>query len=498
MNLFDELTPWRLDRPNAVAVRDDDSEVTRSEFDALVRATSVWLSESIGVGRGDRVAYLGLNRVEQLAALYACSVLGAALVVCNWRSATHELRYVLADASPKVLIGDSDLVESFRADASSFQIVDRVMLRSLNNDTAGTFLGKGQLGDVMLIIYTSGTTGQPKGAMLTQRALSSNAQNSAYMFGMSADDHVLNVLPMFHVGGLNIQTTPALQLGVTVTLHSRFEAGRWLADVERLRPTTSVLVPAMMSAVLAHPEWPTSDLSSLTMVGTGSTFVPVPLIEAFHERGVVVGQVYGSTETAPIVVCQDRQQALAVPGATGTAAPLCALRIVSPDGIDVAIGDPGELWVKGPNVFSGYWNRPDESAAVFVDGWYRTGDIGFVDTDGQVRIADRLKDMIISGGENIYPAALEAVLMECPDIAEAAVVGRPDEKWGEVPVAFVVPRVVGVLTVAHVLGLFEGRVGRYAQPRHVVFLTELPRNSMGKVLKAELRARRQSPRSLIE
>jgi fatty-acyl-CoA synthase len=488
MNLFDVLSQCEMNGPNSVLLRDDDHELTRVGFGRFVRSVAGWLGDSEGVSRGDRVAYLGLNRVEQLALLYACSRIGAALVVLNWRSTPHELSFMLHDASPKVLIGDRELVDVVRqVGPTDLRVIDRIDLATTDPEGSLTEPAGGQLDDVLLIVYTSGTTGMPKGAMLRQSALAANAINSSHMFDMSANDHVLTVLPMFHVGGLNIQTTPALQLGATVTMHSRFEPGRWLADVERLRPTMSVLVPSMMSAVLAHPAWPSTDLSSLRVVGTGSTFVPVQLIEAFHDRGVVVAQVYGATETAPIAVCQTRQQAIEAPGATGTAAPLCELRIVGEGGEDVSPGNAGELWLRGPNLFSGYWNRPDDTAEAVNDGWYRTGDIGFVGDDGQVRIADRLKDMIISGGENIYPAALEAVLVESPNIAEAAVVGEPHEKWGEVPVAFIVPRVVGTLTELDVLALFDGKVARYARPHRVVLVDILPRNAMGKIQKTELR-----------
>jgi fatty-acyl-CoA synthase len=491
MNLFDDLARWESLDPHSFLMRDDDRDMTRAEFGRLVRSISVWLDKSYRVSRGERVAYLGLNRVEQLALLYACSHLGATLVVLNWRSTPHELLGVLSDSSPRLLIGDQGLLDSIeRTGKLGVDAIDRGSLWPLDADSiegASIGHGEGQLDDVALIVYTSGTTGTPKGAMLTQRALKANAQNSAHMFDMSADDHILTVLPMFHVGGLNIQTTPALQLGATVTLHGRFQADRWLDDVEQRRPTLSVLVPSMMAAVLEHPRWPSADLSSLRVVGTGSTFVPVPLIEAFHDRGVVVAQVYGATETGPIAVCQTRRQAIEAPGATGNVAPLCALRIVDDHDQEVPLGAAGELWVSGPHVFSGYWNRPHETAEVLTDGWYRTGDVGFVGGDGQVRIADRLKDVIISGGENIYPAALEAVLVECDDIVESAVVGEPHEKWGEVPVAFVVLQVIGIRSESDVLGLFDGRVARYARPHRVVFVDALPRNAMGKVQKAELR-----------
>ena len=216
--------------------------------------------------------------------------------------------------------------------------------------------------------------------------------------------------------------------------------------------------------------------------------MPRPLIEAFHQRGVPVIQIYGTTETGPVAVYQRREQAFAHVGTTGLPGTLTELRIVDAEGNDVVPGEPGELWLRGPHNFSGYWNNPEATAAALVDGWFRTGDVGFVDAAGQVAISDRLKDMVISGGENIYPAELEQVLATVPGVAEAAVIGRRDERWGEIPLALVVRAEGARLTEAAVLAAFDGRLARFKHPRAVQFIDALPRNVMGKVLKTELRA----------
>jgi fatty-acyl-CoA synthase len=294
-------------------------------------------------------------------------------------------------------------------------------------------------------------------------------------------------LPMFHVGGLNIQTLPALHAGAKVTLHRRFEATATLLAIARDKPTLAVLVPAQLTAMLEHPLWRDTDLSSLRAITTGSSIVPTPLIEAVHARGVPVIQVYGSTETAPIAIYQTRSDAFVSVGSCGRPSPLCDIRVVDRDGRDVGRGERGEILVRGPNVMTGYWRNAAATGAALVEGWFHTGDIGHVDARGCYYIDERKNDVIISGGENIYPAEIEAILLGDPRIAEAAVVARPDPRWGEVPVAVIVPRAGMSLTADAVAALFRDRLARFKQPRDVVFAASLPKNALGKVLRRELR-----------
>jgi len=296
---------------------------------------------------------------------------------------------------------------------------------------------------------------------------------------------VLTVLPMFHVGGLCIQTVPALHAGASVTLHARFEPGVWLADVASRRPTLTLLVPATMRAIVDHPDWGRIDLTSLRSVSAGSSTIPDSLIAAFNARGLVVTQIYGSTETGPVSIYLRAQEAGRKSASGGKAAVHAEVRLVDGNERDVAQGKVGEIWVRAPNVMQGYWKDPDNPA--FRDGWFRSGDLAFQDEEGFYFVVGRSKDMIISGGENIYPAELENVLADCPEIAEAAVVGLEDPKWGEVAVAVVVRRAGAALDAAGAMKLFEGRLARFKHPRRVVFIDALPKNAMGKVQKFELR-----------
>jgi fatty-acyl-CoA synthase len=401
-----------------------------------------------------------------LVLLFALARRGAILVPLNWRLTAAEHRAILADCAPRYLLSDPD----FEMHARALGIPPGPQSERAEAAVAG------REEDEVLIVYTSGTTGRPKGAVLTQSALLWNGFNSIHAHDLSQTDHVLTVLPMFHVGGLNNQTLPALLAGASVTLHKRFDPGSWLSDVARRRPSLSLLVPATMQAILAHPGWPRTDLSSLRMINSGSMVVPDSLIRAFHARGVPVGQIYGCTETAPIALVLLREDAMRKVGSAGKPAPHCEVRLRN-----------NEILVRGPNVMRRYWNNPEATAAALDDGWFGTGDLARVDEEGFYWIMGRSKDVIISGGENIYPAELENVLADCPAIAECAVIGVEDPKWGEAACACIVRKAGETIDEAAVLGLFKDRLARYKHPRRVVFLDELPKNALGKVQKHELK-----------
>jgi fatty-acyl-CoA synthase len=350
----------------------------------------------------------------------------------------------------------------------------------------------------LLICYTSGSTGKPKGVLLTQRALECNAANSADMHELTADDVILTTLPLFHVGGLNNQTTPALQAGCTVVLHPKFDPDATFDAIEQDGITLTVLVPAQLDMMMAHRRWASADFSGLRMITTGSSIVPRHVIHAVHAKGVPLVQVYGSTETCPIAVYLKAGDALRKVGSTGKVAAHCRLRIVDRVGDDVTPGMTGEILVKGDNVMIGYWKAPKITADVLVDGWFHTGDMGHQDEEGYLFVDGRSKEMIISGGENIYPAEIENLLIESPDIAEASVIGRPDERWGEIVVAVVVARPDSHLTGEQVLKLLEGRIARFKHPKEVIVVEALPKTALGKIRKEDVRqmvARAASPQS---
>jgi fatty-acyl-CoA synthase len=452
-----------------------------------------------GIQPGERVAWLALNSPDMLAALFACARIGAIFMPLNWRLAAPEHQAMLRACPASLLIADDAFAVISAAQQVAPSTTACVALGPTVPDGwigwkdflergAGQVAAPSQTANApVLLCYTSGSTGRPKGAVLSQEALACNADNSVDMHGLVASDRVLTTLPLFHVGGLNIQTLPALREGCTVTLYPKFDPDETFDAIERDRITLTVLVPAQLDAMLASPRWTEADFSSLRMISTGSTQVPMRIIRAVHARGVPLIQVWGATETAPIAACLHADEAMRKPGSTGRAARHCELRIAGVGGEELPPGTPGEVWARGANVMSGYWDDPEASAKALAGGWFHSGDLGHLDEEGYLTIDGRLKDMIISGGENVSPAEVEAVLLDCPDIAEAAVVGRPDPRWGEVVVAVVVPAPQVALERERVLGLFEGRLARFKQPKDVIVVNALPRTAIGKVSKEDVR-----------
>ena len=424
---------------------------------------------------------------------FACARLGAIYLPLNWRLALPELDHVLGHAEPKVLITDSPHRESavrLVNGRSGCALIDHANVVPVSEDSDTTLAESNFGGDPdvpLLLVYTSGTTGQPKGAVLTQNALLFNALNSVHMHELTPSDNILTVLPMFHVGGMNIHTTPGLYIGATISIHPRFDPAATLAAIENDRPSLLVLVPATIAALIQQPNWQTTDLTSLRIVTTGSSIVPHSLIEAWHDRGIPVIQVYGSTETGPVALYQREEDAMMSVGSTGRGALHTEVRIVDDTGEDVKPGVSGELLLRGPNLFQKYWKDRSASEEAFEADWFFTGDIGYRDERGYVFINDRKTDVVISGGENIYPAELEQVLDRIDGIAESSVVGAADDKWGEIPVAVVVINKKSTITAEEILSAFDGHLARYKHPKAVSFIPALPRNVMGKVLKHELR-----------
>ncbi|MCP4982987.1 MAG: long-chain fatty acid--CoA ligase [Gammaproteobacteria bacterium] len=480
-------------RPEKCAIRYEGRNLSYAEVARKVDRLADALRSELDVTRGDRVAYLGLNSPELLLLLFACARVGAILLPLNWRLARPEYAFVLKDAEPKCLFVEPEFARhvedigrmpqvAYGDTRSGWISYDKLLSGTSATDQAEDITHPD---DPVLLCYTSGTTGKPKGALLSNDALLWNAENSTHMHDLSSEDVVLTVLPMFHVGGLNIQTMPALRAGATVVLHRRFEPEPFFDAVEKDGITLTLVVPTVVHALADDPRWETADFSKLRMMSVGSTIVPEEMVRALGERSVPLVQVYGSTETAPIAAYMPYKETMQRPASTGKPAKHCEIRLVDEEGHDVVIGDKGEILVRGPNVMTEYWNDPEATAAAFTDGWLRTGDIAHYDNDGFLYVDGRSKDMIISGGENVYPAVIEKVLNQCPDLSEVAVIGRPDDYWGEVVVAVVVPN--GEDRDAEgVLSFCEGRIAQFEMPREVIFVDQLPRNAMGKVVKEML------------
>ncbi len=441
-----------------------------------------------GVQSGQRVAYLGLNDPAMLVLLIALQRLGAICLPLNYRLAPAELTAILQHADASLLVADSAHADIAAALVPGLPTVSAALFSadaahasptSPENSTPHTEAPA-------LLVYTSGTTGLPKGALHTQAGLVANCVISAHAHSLTAADHVLTALPLFHVGGLCIQTLPALYAGASVTLLPRFDPAAWLAAVQRQRPSLSLMVPATLRAVLDHPLFGSTDIRCLRMLSAGSSTIPLAMITPWHARGVPVCQIYGATENGPVSIYQQAQYALQRTGSTGQAGLGVAVRLVNDQGHDAAVGAVGELWVQGPNVMQQYWRDADNPA--FQHGWFHTGDLAHQDAQGFYTVVGRSKDMIISGGENIYPAELENLLANCPHIADCAVVGQSDARWGEVAVAVIVRQPHATLTEQDVMQLFDGQLARFKHPQRIVFTHSLPKTATGKVQKPQLLA----------
>jgi fatty-acyl-CoA synthase len=492
MDLSDLIERNAAFTPDKPATIFEGEILSYAAFGARIAQAARALKAEFGVSRGDRVAILSLNRPDYLVLLYACARLGAMLVPLNWRLAVAEQSFILSNASVKVLVLEQAFAEILPELEKSLpdtgvvgldfvpakgRAFDALLTRARGDDRNPHT----DLSCPLLIVYTSGTTGRPKGAILRQEALLWNAVMSQHMHGLTSSDHILTVLPFFHVGGLNIQTTPALHHGATVTIHSRFTPEATLAAIARERPTLTVLVPATIQAVTEHPDWISTDLSSLKAISTGSTIVPPHLIDRFVARGVPVLQVYGSTETCPVAIYTRLGGDLSRVGSTGLPGLCCEAAVIDDSGAELPPDTLGEIAVRGPNLFYEYWGNEDATREALHDGWYRTGDIGRRDADGYFWVHDRKKNLIISGGENIYPAEVERVLLEHPDVVECGVIGRPDPRWDEVPVAYVIRRAGCFVEAENLKAHVLTQLARFKVPRDIVFVDDLPRTALGKV-----------------
>ncbi len=450
----------------------------------------------MGLRRGDRVAFLGLNQPEFLIALFAASHLGAIFVPVNFRLTGPEIAFIVGDSGSRFLIVDpqhrplADTLRGVLPDDTLYltfgQPADGWAQVSDPGD-GGCPPGEVSSGDTAIIMYTSGTTGRPKGAMLTHDNLWASNVNVLATFDVLQDDVTLTAAPLFHIGGLNVLTLVTLIKGGEVVLHRSFDPGKALDAIASHKVTTMFGVPAMFQFMQQHPTFDPGQLATLRIAVCGGAPCPEPLLKYYLDLGIAMQQGYGLTETAPWVSFLSPEYGLRKLGSAGRTPIFVDLRIVDGEGRETERGRAGEICVRGPNILPGYWRMAEASADAIRDGWFHTGDIGYVDEDGFLFICDRLKDMIISGGENVYPAEVESVLFRHPAIAEVAVVGVPDGRWGEVGVALVVPKPGATIGLDDMQAFARTSLARFKVPARLVVLDAMPRTASGKVQKNELR-----------
>ncbi|MHB1127499.1 MAG: o-succinylbenzoate--CoA ligase [Bacillota bacterium] len=503
MNIImnDSVGKW-LDRrvyydSDKLALVYGDQRFTYKQFNQRVNKFGNAL-KALGVRKGDRVAALMLNCNQFLEINFAAAKLGAIFVPINFRLTAPEVEYILKDASASVFVYHqpfADLVDS---------IQDKVPCRSLIciEGPRGGHMGYEQvldgqqeplpvedvmLDDVQMMMYTSGTTGKPKGAMLTHGNIFYQTLQGIAMVQTNSDDIALIVAPLFHIGGFG-QILAPLYLGGTVILRDKYDPVDALKTIAEEKVTVFFLVPTMWLALTKMPDFDDYDLSSLRICLSGGESCPLTVIEFFQSKGVNFLEGFGMTETTAGGTVLRSKEARRKNGSVGLPLPLMSFRIVDDDDKDVPNGEVGELVLKGPNICKGYWNNPEATGEAFRNGWFHTGDLVRQDEDGFLYIVDRKKDMIISGGENIYPVEIEQILYRHPKIHEVAVVGLRDEKWGERPVAVVAVKPGESISESEVIDFCEDKLARFKIPKQVQFVDHLPRNATGKVLKTQLRA----------
>jgi fatty-acyl-CoA synthase len=503
---YDWIAHFGRRTPEKVAVVDLASQrrITYAQFDARISRLAGHLRNEMKVVRGDRVAVLALNTTDTLEVQFACGRLGAIFLPLNTRLTVPELQYIVGDASPKVIIHDADLADMALTVARLCGVPSALLLGDGGSYEAGIAAAKPldkaeevTLDDVSTIMYTSGTTGQPKGAIITHGMTFWNCVNLGGPAFISPSSVLLTVLPLFHTGGLNCYTNPVLHAGGTVLMMRAFDPGQALQLISDPAQGINQFfgVPSIYQFMAQHPAFASADFSRLVIGGVGGAPMPVPLLKVWEARGVALQQGYGMTETSPAVLTLDKEDAARKAGSSGKPVLHTEVRIVRPDGTDAGVGELGELWVRGPNVTPGYWNKPDANASSFTDGWLHTGDATRVDEEGFYYIVDRWKDMYISGGENVYPAEVESVLHQLTAVAEAAIIGISNEQWGEVGMAIVAVKPGHTLTAEEIHAHCQANLARFKCPRLIEFVDALPRNATGKIHKPTLRKTFAAPKA---
>jgi long-chain acyl-CoA synthetase len=473
--------PWLqpADRADNPCLRDSSGELSFAEVASGVDSLAAQLAEA-GVTRGDVVAIMLPNRIELLLAIMATWRLGATATPINPVFTAREVNYQVSDSGAVLIVVASDDSPTGGVPALLVGEIDPAATGALEQPATAP-------DDLALLIYTSGSTGQPKGVMLDHGNLLAMASQISERFVITDADHCLLVLPLFHVNAICVSFLPAMLNGGQLTVLERFEPYEFLAAIEKHRPTYFAAVPTIYARLAELPDDVEADTSSLRFVNCGAAPVSRQLLERVSERyGFSLVEGYGLTEGTCASTCNplDGERKL---GSVGTPLPGQEIAIVGPDGAPVPTGQSGEVLIKGPNVMRGYLNRPAETALTVVDGWLHTGDVGVLDDEGYLTLVDRIKDMIIRGGENLYPKEIESVLVSHPDVLEAAVVGRPDDRYGEVPIAFVTTYPASDLTVEDLLELCRQDLTKVKIPTEITILGELPRNPVGKIDKPSLR-----------
>jgi fatty-acyl-CoA synthase len=486
--------------PTKIALVNKDKRVTYKDLYERVNNLAGWF-QSKGIDKGDKVALLLFTRFEYAECLYALARIGAVAVPINFRLQPNEIEYILINSDAKMLIVDNELtpmIDPIRENLPSIR--DIVVIENSSSETTNYSYKKIfsnsyyprfvelKDDDDYLIVYTSGTTGKPKGAVLTHKNVYLNAMNYSLEFGLTKDEVQLITTPMFHIGGISALSMVVLMGGTSVLLE-KFDPEYVLQTYQSEKITYSFMVPSMWNMLLEHPRFSEYNLTSLRVLCTAAASTPLELKKRLmkHFPNAGVFDTYGQTETSPGTTTLKPTDSLNKSGSVGLSFTNVEIRVVDEQMNDVPNGQVGEIIFRGPTIMKEYYKNPEATKEAFAGGWLHSGDLVVVDEEGYITVVDRKKDMLISGGENVYPKEIEEILYTHEDILEAAVVGVPDEKWGETVKAFVVLRAGKALSEQEVINYCSGKIANFKKPRYVEFVEELPRNAAGKILKTVLR-----------
>ncbi|MFJ7728092.1 long-chain fatty acid--CoA ligase [Neobacillus sp. NPDC097160] len=485
---------WELDwlenrarlSPNKDAIIDEKTNKawTFEQLNKRASLTACWLQDK-GVKKGDRVALLSPNDISYFDLLFACGKIGAIFVPINWRLSPHEINEILADCTP-VLIGIHQQFEAIRPQLNN---ISTFFIEDVHYEAQVSYTIKEDIleTDPLAMIYTGGTTGKPKGVVLSHESILWNAINTIVSWSLAEDDVTVNYMPMFHTGGLNALSIPILMIGGTVVIGKPFTGKNAVESLNRYHCTTILLVPTMYHMLIQTDEFQNSDFPSMKIFLSGAAPCPLPIYEAFQKKGLAFKEGYGLTEAGPNNFYIYPEDAQTKRGSVGKPMLFNSIKLIKTGGCETKANEVGELLLKGKHGFSFYWNQEQETRETIKDGWIHTGDLAKRDEQGFYYIVGRKKDMIITGGENVYPLEVEQWLAAHPEIDEVAVLGLPDEKWGEIVAAFIVLKQTYTLSEEELKKYCESKLGRYKIPKQFIRLEELPKTHVGKIDKKKLK-----------
>lgn len=497
----DWAAKWAVYRPRQIAFKAYESgqELTYADLNRRAEVLGHYLTQELGLRQGDRLAILAENGLDYLLLFTTAQKTGLILVPLNYRLTGGELDYLLRDAEPQLLVVEDKFRPLIEAAPQAAAVPHRWVLSQvadyseLASDVPPPPILELSADDPIFILYTSGTTGFPKGAIYTHGMLFWNSINTALSLIVNTESRTVNCMPPFHTGGWNVLTTPFLHHGGYTCLLKQFDAATVLRALSEERATLFMGVPTMLKMMADLPEFATADLSSLHYIIVGGEPMPIPLIERWQSRGVAIRQGYGMTEVGPNLTSLHQDDCVRKKGSIGRPNFYVQTRIVDAAGRNCAAGQAGELWLRGPMVTPGYWRNEAASRSAVDEGWFRTGDRVMADEEGYLYVVDRIKNMFISGGENVYPAEIERIIIAHPAVAEVAVVGISDDQWGEVGRAYIVAQPGQEVSAADIIPYCRERLARYKVPKSVVVLPSLPKSATGKIDRQALKQRGECP-----